>query len=95
MCYHVFLHSSSKRAAVGEILHWHHTFVCMLTQKHRSVYTSTHTHMLTCFTRTLERREERTMTSSDISISTVKDAAAHKVSRCAVYRIEIKSPDLS
>lgn len=39
--------------------------------------------------------EERRMTSSDISISAVKDTTALKVSRCAVYMPQIKSQDSS
>lgn len=39
--------------------------------------------------------EERHVTSSDISISAIKDTTAPKVSRCAVYASKIKSPNLS
>lgn len=57
---------------------------------------------ITCFTRTPERgggwgggREERHVTSCDISISVIKDTTALKVPRWAVCTSEIKSPNFT
>lgn len=91
MCCHVFLHSSSKRASAGEIVLVSH--ICAHARAHTETHGLVYEHMHTPFAGSCRNHmfyknhgegEERNMTSSDISISAIKDTTALKVSRCAL-----------
>lgn len=94
MCCHGPVHRGRSRAPTAEILYQCHTrtytyphvqpqtlALCGLLQKSRVLQEPL-------------RGEDRRMSSSDISISAIKDTTALKVSRCAVYMSPIKRVDL-
>lgn len=105
MCCHMSPHSSGNRPQLVRYCTWvaqlraqtrthtqSHVRSCARSPARAPFAGSCRNHM---FYKNPREGVERRMTSADISISVIKDTTVLKVSLCAVYKSEIKSPDLS